>query len=117
MPMAAATADFIELQALGKAIAATHPSGIDASRLPTDLGKEPHSSVVLIDEIDKAPRDFPNDILSEIEQYEFQIKELDNYTIRKRGYPARGGHYDEQFGEKPAGCFFAAMCFLPYPFS
>ncbi|MEZ4988677.1 MAG: MoxR family ATPase [Saprospiraceae bacterium] len=80
---AAATADFIELQALGKAIAATHPSGIDASRLPTDLGKEPHSSVVLIDEIDKAPRDFPNDILSEIEQYEFQIKELDNYTIRK----------------------------------
>jgi MoxR-like ATPase len=34
------------------------------------------SSVVLIDEVDKAPRDFPNDILNEIENMEFEIKEL-----------------------------------------
>jgi MoxR-like ATPase len=33
-------------------------------------------SLVLIDEIDKAPRDFPNDILNEIENYAFEIKEL-----------------------------------------
>jgi MoxR-like ATPase len=34
------------------------------------------SAIVLIDEIDKAPRDFPNDILNEIEKLEFKIKEL-----------------------------------------
>jgi MoxR-like ATPase len=30
----------------------------------------------LIDEIDKAPRDFPNDLLSEIERMEFRLLEL-----------------------------------------
>ncbi|MFM8485778.1 MAG: AAA family ATPase, partial [Bacteroidota bacterium] len=39
-----------------------------------DAGKR--SSVVLIDEIDKAPRDFPNDILNEIEEQAFRIREL-----------------------------------------
>lgn len=33
-------------------------------------------SVVLVDEIDKAPRDFPNDILNEIECMRFRIPEL-----------------------------------------
>jgi MoxR-like ATPase len=33
-------------------------------------------TVVLIDELDKAPRDFPNDILNEVERMMFQIKEL-----------------------------------------
>ena len=32
-------------------------------------------SVVLIDEIDKAPRDLPNDILNELEQMSFSVKE------------------------------------------
>lgn len=35
-------------------------------------------SVVLIDEIDKAPRDFPNDLLEGIEEYSFRIPELNN---------------------------------------
>ena len=52
---------YITKQALGKAIDDTHK------------GK---NSVVLIDEIDKAPRDFTNDILNEIENYEYDIKEL-----------------------------------------
>ncbi len=39
-------------------------------------------------EIDKAPRDFPNDLLNEIENYEFDIKEL-NQTIRKPDSDAR----------------------------
>ncbi len=39
-------------------------------------------SVVLIDEIDKAPRDFPNDILNELEHMFFKIPELDNAEIR-----------------------------------
>ena len=34
--------------------------------------------VVLIDEIDKAPRDFPNDLLFNIENLSFKIPELDN---------------------------------------
>ena len=33
--------------------------------------------VVLIDEIDKAPRDFPNDLLYELDQMEFTINETD----------------------------------------
>jgi MoxR-like ATPase len=32
---------------------------------------DPHDSVVLIDEIDKAPRDFPNDLLHELDQHSF----------------------------------------------
>ena len=40
------------------------------------LPKEPQRSVVLIDEIDKAPREVPNDILNEIERMSFEIPEL-----------------------------------------
>lgn len=36
----------------------------------------PKRSVVLIDEIDKASRDFPNDLLNAIERLEFRIREL-----------------------------------------
>jgi MoxR-like ATPase len=36
----------------------------------------PRRCVVLIDELDKAPRDTPNDLLGEIERMEFQISEL-----------------------------------------
>jgi len=78
---AAKTADFIELQALGKGIAQTNPTAVDQSKFNTKLEATPMSSVVLIDEIDKAPRDFTNDILNEIENYNFQIKEMDNYQI------------------------------------
>ncbi|HEY0429519.1 MAG TPA: MoxR family ATPase [Pyrinomonadaceae bacterium] len=35
-------------------------------------------SVVLIDEVDKAPRDFPNDILNEIEKMFFRVPELND---------------------------------------
>lgn len=77
------TADFIELQALGKAIAFTNPANVDKSRFNTPLPDAAQSSVVLIDEIDKAPRDFTNDILDEIENYRFSIKEQDNYRIEK----------------------------------
>ncbi|MCB0519763.1 MAG: MoxR family ATPase [Lewinellaceae bacterium] len=77
------TANFIELQALGKAIAFTNPAGVDGSKFSTPLPEKPQSSVVLIDEIDKAPRDFTNDILDEIENYRFRMKEQDNYLIEK----------------------------------
>jgi MoxR-like ATPase len=77
------TADFIELQALGKAIALTNVGEVDRSQFRTELPAEPQSSVVLIDEVDKAPRDLPNDILNEIEQYEFSIFEQDGYRVRR----------------------------------
>jgi MoxR-like ATPase len=44
------------------------------------LGEAIRSNVrrlVLIDEIDKAPRDFPNDLLDEIDQMEFRVPALD----------------------------------------
>lgn len=37
----------------------------------------PRRSVVLIDEIDKAPSDFPNDVLNEVERHFFRIREVD----------------------------------------
>jgi MoxR-like ATPase len=36
----------------------------------------PEQRVVLIDEIDKAPRDFPNDLLDELDRMEFTVPEL-----------------------------------------
>ena len=43
--------------------------------------RSPEQRVVLIDEIDKAPRDFPNDILNEIDRLYFKIPELDNLRL------------------------------------
>jgi len=81
----ASTEDFIQLRALGLAIA-NAIGRRDLTLSPAILGKsgisdEPRGSVVLIDEIDKAPRDFPNDLLNEIENYEFEIPEL-NQKVR-----------------------------------
>jgi MoxR-like ATPase len=41
--------------------------------------------VVLIDEIDKAPRDFPNDLLNEIEGMSFTVKEVRDEDGKKQG--------------------------------
>lgn len=86
------TADFIELQALGEAIARANPKPEYARKfrfaMPED-GKAV-SSVVLIDEVDKAPRDFTNDILNEIENREFFVKEQDNFKVELgEGNPQR----------------------------
>jgi MoxR-like ATPase len=51
---------FIHYQAIGKAI------------------KENKRMIVLIDEIDKAPRDLPNDILGAIENLSFEVPEIDD---------------------------------------
>ena len=80
-------ANFIEYQAMGLAI--LHAKGkngdipdhiisaTDRAKLPS----APQRSVVLIDEIDKAPRDVPNDILNEIEHLEFTIPELGGVRV------------------------------------
>ena len=51
-------ARFIKYQGLGKAI------------------KENKQFVVLIDEIDKAPRDLPNDVLAALEDLKFDVPEI-----------------------------------------
>ena len=75
--------NFIEYAALGKAILLAHRSERVKSFIETRDGRprldhrgEPRRSVVLIDEIDKAPRDFTNDLLDELETMEFRIPEL-----------------------------------------
>ena len=67
---------YVTFEALGVAILLSLPSA-DADRLlPESLrGRGPTRTVVLIDEIDKAPRDFPNDILNEIEHLTFTVRE------------------------------------------
>jgi MoxR-like ATPase len=67
---------FIEFQALGKAILhANSPDAVEAF-LPKDKHPGQGRSVVLIDEIDKAPLDVPNDLLMEIEKMAFYIPEV-----------------------------------------
>ncbi len=58
--------DFIRCEALGKAIIRSLEEG--------------KRSVVLIDEIDKAPRDLPNDLLAALEDLEFTVPEIPGNT-------------------------------------
>lgn len=76
------TLDYITYQALGLAILKSRRFDEVKDILPREFGFfEPQRSVVLIDEIDKAPRDFPNDLLNELEQIYFRISELGNKTV------------------------------------
>lgn len=72
---------FIRYQALGQAILEafepTHPR-VQALLSPGTPHRGPRRSIVLIDEIDKAPRDFPNDLLNEIDRLYFRVPELQN---------------------------------------
>lgn len=71
---------YLRFEALGLAI--LRALGADAIRALglagclEQLPAEPQRSVVLIDEIDKAPREIPNDILNEIDRMSFDIPEL-----------------------------------------
>lgn len=53
--------EFISFEALGKAILCANEND--------------NRHVVLVDEIDKAPRDFPNDVLFQFEQFAFRVEE------------------------------------------
>lgn len=84
------TEQFIELKPMGLAIAQTHGLGSNdlqgiqkiGNLSEAHLDPQPRSSVVLIDEIDKAPREFPNDLLNEMENYRFDIKEINQSVSR-----------------------------------
>jgi MoxR-like ATPase len=74
--------DYVEFQAMGRAILGAHQRSAIGPLLrgkhqtEWDPGAKPGRSVVVIDEIDKAPKDFPNDLLHEIETMSFRIKEF-----------------------------------------
>lgn len=67
---------YITYEALGLAILLSNEPSESRPILPDDLSTTgPVRSVVLIDEIDKAPRDLPNDVLYEIEEMAFKVDE------------------------------------------
>ncbi len=78
---------YMRLNALGEAIArATDPVSF-VSVLPEGHGHGPkRRSLVLIDEIDKAPRDLPNDLLNEVEHMEFLFAEAGTTIRADPGY-------------------------------
>jgi MoxR-like ATPase len=68
--------NYITYQALGKAILYSKPAeNVKEYLKPEEWKKCPTRTIVLIDEIDKAPRDLPNDLLNEIENVSFTVKE------------------------------------------
>lgn len=82
LPVELDVGDYVEFQALGRAILDAHEysdiahllRGRNAGSRKPDSA--PSASVVVIDEIDKAPRDFPNDLLQEIEAMSFRVREF-----------------------------------------
>ncbi|WP_170934887.1 AAA family ATPase [Hymenobacter gelipurpurascens] len=91
------TSAFMDFTALGRARVLAHgrsSASLQAPRIQPllarcpELADRPQSSVVLIDEIDKAPREFPNDLLNEMESGEFRIRELD-FSLKKAQNDAR----------------------------
>jgi len=78
------TEKFITLNAFGRAIAYSDPARTEfAEKFGLELPQKPLNSVVLIDEVDKAPRDFTNDLLDEILNYRFAIRELPGFAAQK----------------------------------
>jgi MoxR-like ATPase len=74
--------DYLTYNALGRAILNSRPREEIEQFLSAGFQYSgPRRSVVLIDEVDKAPRDFPNDLLNEIDQMYFRIPELGNAEV------------------------------------
>jgi MoxR-like ATPase len=71
---------FIDFHALGAAILRAADLKTVNDFYPRKKS-EPTRSVVLLDEIDKAPRDLPNDVLRAVEKMEFSVPELGGWTV------------------------------------
>jgi MoxR-like ATPase len=74
---------YLRYNALGAANVRACPLAAVEDLLPPgfDHPGEPVRSVVLLDEIDKAPRDLPNDVLSALDAMAFTIPELGNARV------------------------------------
>jgi MoxR-like ATPase len=78
---------YITYEALGLAVLLSMNPGVANSFLAPGLRNTgPIRSVVLIDEIDKAPRDLPNDILNEVEELSFTVKETGRTFSAEQAY-------------------------------
>ncbi len=74
--------DYIHYNALGLAILHANEEATIRDVAPSGfVHGGARRSVVLVDEVDKAPRDFPNDLLSELDQMYFRIVELGNVRV------------------------------------
>jgi MoxR-like ATPase len=79
--------NYIIYQAFGQAILLTQKKeNVEQLLSKTLLKNCPTRSVVLVDEMDKAPRDLPNDMLNEIEKMEFTVKETGKKYIAEEKY-------------------------------
>ncbi|MCP4350669.1 MAG: MoxR family ATPase [Desulfobacterales bacterium] len=80
--------DYITYQALGIAILLSQPPDKVKSLVPAEFQgtARPVRSVVLIDEIDKAPRDFSNDLLNEVEKMRFTVRETGNTFVAEQRF-------------------------------
>ncbi|HEY0406669.1 MAG TPA: MoxR family ATPase [Pyrinomonadaceae bacterium] len=78
---------YITYEALGQAILLSMNPAEANPFLPERMRNwGPIRSVVLIDEIDKAPRDLPNDVLNEIENMSFTVKETGRAFSAEQSY-------------------------------
>ena len=90
---------YVTLQALGQGI---------------KDGQEGRRRVVLIDEIDKAPRDFPNDLLNELDQAEFTITETGaHYRATMRPFLVITSNSERQLPD--AFLRRCVFCFMRFP--
>lgn len=84
---AASIEQYITYEALGLAILLSLNSAEVNQYLPAHLrDRGPARSVVLVDEVDKAPRDLPNDVLNEIENMSFAVKETGRTFAADQAY-------------------------------
>jgi MoxR-like ATPase len=78
---------YLTIQGLGLAVLRTHEPGHELVERYWDEESYgpfdgPTRSVVLIDEVDKAPREMTNDLLNEIDQHFFRMVEDDGRVVR-----------------------------------
>jgi MoxR-like ATPase len=116
---------FISLAAMGQAICQTQGRnillskyGLGGIRNIDSIHEAPHSSVLLIDEIDKAPRDFPNDLLNEIENNNFSIPEMEKEISRSEDRRTRNLVILTSNSERSLPDAFLRRCLfynLPFP--
>jgi len=81
---------YFSFRGLGRAIVRSHPfaqlpENIQLLLQPFEgeLHPKGEQSVVIVDEIDKAPRDFPNDLLNEFTRGDFSIPPLGIFNVRE----------------------------------
>jgi MoxR-like ATPase len=118
-------AEFISLNAMGQAICQTHGKtgvlsrfGLQGIRNLDSIKDGPHSSVLLLDEIDKASRDFTNDLLNEIENNRFTIPEMEKEITRSEDRKTRNLVIMTSNSEKTLPDAFLRRCLfynVPFP--